>query len=120
MNDWTFAYWRTGFMQSPSPDVILRFRDGKFQLALELLRKPSPKDEVLAQRARDIAAKWDSLEPGPPHEYWGELLDLIYTGNAGSAWKFAKQCWPRDKDGQEEFIERLQKAIEAKPVLGRT
>ncbi len=115
INDWTFAYWRTGFMQSPAPDVILRFRDGKFRMALELMRKPSPKDEVLAQRAKDIAAKWGSLGPGPPHEYWGELLDLIYSGNAGRAWKFAEQCWPRERDGKEEFVNDFRKQLRQSP-----
>jgi len=115
MNDWTFAYWHTGFMQSPAPDITLRFRDGRFRLALELMRKPSPRDEVLAQRAKEIAAKWNSLEPGPPHEYWGELLDLIYSGNAGRAWKFAEQCWPREKDGKEEFVNDFRKQLRQSP-----
>src|SRR6266567_2643347 len=115
MNDWTFAYWRTGFMQSPTPDLILRFRDGKFRLALDLMRKPSPTDGELAQRAKDIAQKWDSFESGPPHEYWGELLELIYSGNAESAWRFADQCWPRDKDGKEEFMRDFRKQLRQSP-----
>lgn len=115
MDDWTFAYWHTGFMQSPAPALILRFRAGKFRLALDLMHKPSPKDEDLAQRAKDTAANWDSIEPGPPHEYWGELLDLIYSGNAGSAWKFAEECWPREKDGKEEFIKDFRKQLRQSP-----
>jgi hypothetical protein len=115
MNDWTFAYWRTGFMQSPAPDLILRFRDGRFRLALDLMRKPSPRDEDLAHRAKSIAAKWDSLEQGPPHEFWRELLELIYTGNAGRAWRFAEQCWPRDKGGREEFLKDFRKQLRQSP-----
>jgi len=115
MNDWTFAYWHTGFMQSPAPDLILRFRDGKFRLALDLMRKPSPKDEVLAHLANDIAAKWDSFEQGPPHEFWGEILDLIYSGNAGRAWKFAEQCWPREKDGKQEFMRDFRNQLGQSP-----
>lgn len=112
-NDWTFAYWHTGFMQSPAPDIILRFRDGKFRLALDSMRKPHGKD--LAADARRLASSWDTSEQGPPHEYWGELLDLIYSGNAGQAWKFAEEAWPRDKPGQEEFISEFRKQLRTSP-----
>jgi len=114
-NDWTFAYWRTGFGQSPAPDVILRFRDGKFRFALDSMHKPSPSDEDLAARAMKIAGNWDTLEQGPPHEYWGELLDLIYTGNARRAWSFAEEAWPHDKQGRGEFIKEFRKQLRKSP-----
>jgi hypothetical protein len=114
-NDWTFAYWHTGFMQSPAPDVILRFRDGKFRLALELMRKPAPDDKDLAQHAKKIAANWDAPEPGPPPEYWEEILDLIYAGNAQRAWKFADESWPRDKAGKQDFMKQFKKKLMQSP-----
>ena len=114
-SDWTFAYWHTGFMQSPAPDIVLRFRDGKFRLAPDVMRKPNQQGKNLAADANRIAAKWDSSEEGPPHEYWGELLDLIYSGNAGRAWKFAEEAWPRDKPGRERFIQEFKEQLKASP-----
>lgn len=114
-NDWTFAYWHTGFMQSPAPDVILRFRNGKFRLALDLMRKPTPNDKDLAAEAKKVARNWDTSEQGPPHEYWGKLLDLIYTGNARGAWSFAEEAWPRDKEGRAEFIKEFKKQLRKNP-----
>ena len=102
-------------MQSPAPDVILRFRYGKFRLAQNLMRKPSPNNKDLAARAKKIVGNWDTLEQGPPDEYWGELLDLIYTGNARRAWSFAEEAWPRDKQGRGEFIEEFKKQLRKSP-----
>ena len=51
-NDWTFAYWRTSFAESPAPEVILRPKPAEsgyvdYQLALDLMRKPAPTQEQL-------------------------------------------------------------------------
>jgi len=39
--DWTFAYWRTSFAESPAPEIILRFAAGGYRLAEDLMRKPA-------------------------------------------------------------------------------
>ncbi len=41
-NDWTFAYWHTNFSDSPAPEIILKFKNGKYQLAMDLMKKPVP------------------------------------------------------------------------------
>ena len=114
-NDWTFAYWHTGFMQSPAPDVILRFRNGKFRLALDLMRKPNPNERDIAAKTKEIAGNWDTSEEGPPAAYWAELLDLIYSGNARRAWSFAEEAWPRDKEGRDEFMKEFRKQLRSSP-----
>ncbi|MDP8259649.1 MAG: VCBS repeat-containing protein [Candidatus Gygaella obscura] len=46
-NDWTFAYWNETFFGSPEPRIVLKYRGGKYLLALDLMKKPlpSPREE---------------------------------------------------------------------------
>jgi hypothetical protein len=41
-NDWAFAYWKTSFAESPAPRIILKYRDGRFRLALDLMERAAP------------------------------------------------------------------------------
>jgi hypothetical protein len=91
----TFAYWRTSYADSPAPQVMLRYRDGIYRMAADLMRKPAPAPTELSTRARQIQqGKWSEPCPGPP-EYpcppsglWSTMLDLLYTGHAVLAWQF--------------------------------
>lgn len=102
-SDWTFAYWGTSFADSPAPDLILRFRDGGFHPALDLMRKPVLPMIDLQSRAITLQKEWDENEPGLPPSLWKEMLDLIYSGNAKQAWQFFDMAWPKDKKGKEQF-----------------
>jgi len=78
------------------------------------MRKPSPKDEVLANVAKDIAANGAHLDRTTARVL-GRLLDLIYSGNAGRAWKFAEQCWPR-REMARRVVKRFQKQLRQSPI----
>lgn len=57
-NDWTFAYWNTSFAGSPAPKVILKYKNGKYRLALDLMNEPLPnpreKEKILKSIQADI------------------------------------------------------------------
>lgn len=131
INDWTFAYWKTGFASSPAPRIILRYCNGRYLIADDLMRGPSPTRKELAKKARDILALAPWTSDNPPPDLWGYMLDLIYSGNEQSAWDFFDQAWPASIPGKEEFLKDFRKHLstsrywpqvkllnERKPVCG--
>jgi hypothetical protein len=114
-NDWTFAYWNACFAGSPAPDIILEFKDDKYVLANDLMRKPSPTQKALNDKII-IIRKNDSWKEGePPAELWGYMLDLIYSGNAKVAWQFFDKAWLPGVAGKKEFMQSFQTQLEKSP-----
>lgn len=101
--DYAFAYWRAGFMQSPAPQVILRFDGKSYELAPDLMRKPVPSSSVLSKQ-REAVRKSEWEEESPPTQLWATMLDLIYTGNSDVAWKFFSETWPSKRAGSKAFL----------------
>jgi hypothetical protein len=120
--DWTFAYWWTCFCASPAPEVILRYENGHFKIAADLMRKqpPTPEDiEAYIRKVRkgDGWALEDNLySPSrPPSSLWGYMLDLIYSGNADSAWKYLHRAWPAGIPGKEKFAKAFREQLAESP-----
>jgi hypothetical protein len=107
--DRTFANWNAAFADSPAPRVVLRFTDGEYQVAPDLMHTRAPSAEELARRARDVktyapSAKggaWPDVSVSP--ELWGTMLDLMYGGHPDTAWKFLDLAWPAEVHGRERF-----------------
>jgi hypothetical protein len=104
MNDWTFAYWRTSFAQSPAPRVILKFSEGQYRLCPALMRKVPPTESAQRQKAAELASS-DAWNAGgqPPVELWVEMLDLIYAGNPREAWELLRLSWPANHANRADF-----------------
>ena len=114
--DYTFAYWHASFAESPAPAIILRYRNGRFRFAEELMRKPSLPEPELTARAQKLrnAPEWESPDD-PPSGLWSEMLDLIYTGNAPQAWRFFDLAWPAGRKGKEEFLREFRAKLAKSP-----
>jgi LysM repeat protein len=101
---------------SPAPEVILKYQDGEYAIACELMRKPKLTDEELAQLAAEIkqSPEWEEL-PGYsgkwPKILLKEMLDLIYAGNMAQAWTLLDLAWPDDFSGKEEFTNSFQEQL---------
>ena len=112
INDWTFAYWKTGFAGSPAPEVILKYSRsrGKYEMAPGLMRKPARSPEELKETATKIRLlqEWKDTEMRIPVELWAEMLDLIYTGNMNQAWKLVDLAWPAELKGKQEFLDEFK------------
>jgi hypothetical protein len=116
VNDWTFAYWETSFAESPAPEVILRYQEGVYRPAIELMRQPAPDPAELEEQAQEIRADPEGWQqPSPPPLLWAEMLDLIYSGQAELAWSFLAQAWPPDVPGQEAFLRRFLAQLTTSP-----
>ncbi len=113
--DWTFAYWKAGFAQSPAPKVILWFAQGGYQLASNLMRRPPAPPAELAARAKSLQERSEWQSGLPPAEVWGVMLDLIYTGNARQAWEFLDQAWRGEAADKAEFLGEFRARLATSP-----
>lgn len=139
-----FVYWFVSFADSPAPEVILEFVNGKLQPNLELMRKPAPSQAVLMRRA--IRAKLDivkamveakrsgneprsckdlfELFPEKRGVFWGEMLNLLYSGHDELAWKYFDIIWlglRRDckERFRKAFLEQLSESRFWRMILER-
>ncbi len=110
-SDFPFAYWKTSFNQSPVQNVIFRFCKGRYRLADDLMRKPPPTRETLRQMAQKISAPSADWTENPPPVLWEAMLDLIYTGNAQSAWKLLDMTWPKGLAGKKQFLKEFKERL---------
>lgn len=107
MNDWTFAYWKTCFADSPAPMVILKYLGGQYQMAPSLMKKLPWHQAELIETAAKIKSlpEWKDPAQKIPPALWREMLNLIYTGNMAQAWKLFDLAWPEGMSGKQEFLE---------------
>jgi hypothetical protein len=112
--DWTFAYWNTSFANSPAPKVILKYKGRKYEMAFDLMRKPSLPNDDLNHLAGEIKALewWGNY---PPVELWSEMLYLIYTGNMSQAWDLVELSWPRGIYPKELFLSPFKAQLQTSP-----
>lgn len=117
--DWTFAYWNTCYASSPAPEVILRFRAGRYVIAADLMRTAPPAECDLAERARLILEDPESVDlwmgGSVPPAYWAVLLNLIYHGHEPLAWRFADQAWPDGRPGKDAFLDAFRAQLGRSP-----
>jgi hypothetical protein len=120
-NDYTFAYKLTSFAGSPAPEVILRFSNGKYRLANNLMRKPPLSRKKLREIAQAVQSdeQWENSENLPlpasiwstPTLLWSTMLDLIYTGNEKAAWDFFEKAWPKPRNGKQSSLREFQEVL---------
>jgi hypothetical protein len=99
LSDWSFAYWETSFAFSPAPKVILRWENGKYVVATDLMRKAPREPKELEKYTREVAEIFTKAEDGTLYGFWGPklwgyMLDLIYEGNMDQARTLLDMAWP--------------------------
>jgi hypothetical protein len=109
--DFAFAYWNTGFAQSPAPAVYLRYKNGRYGFAPELMVKPAPVPSFLSDAIARIRSDESWKEGGPPVLLWETMLDLIYSGNANTAWNLFHEAWPPAIQGKDKFLKEFRKQL---------
>jgi hypothetical protein len=43
------------------------------------------------------------------------MLDLIYTGNMDSAWKFFDKAWDKSFNGKKKFLREFREQLQTSP-----
>ena len=121
IHDWTFANWNTDFADSPAPSVMLRFSDGTYRISPDLMRTPAPAPKDLDARAAEVRDYAPSAKGGTwPHasvspKLWSTMLDLIYGGHDGDAWKFLDAAWPAKVSGKDAFAREFRAQLAKSP-----
>lgn len=114
LSDWTFAYWKVAFAQSPASKVILSFNGKKWVFDPEWNSKaPPPRGDFLKHRSdieraftdtKSDAGSGDYGDTGAPFLLWEQMLELIYTGNADLASELIDASWPSDNPYKKRFL----------------
>lgn len=114
-NDWVFAYWHTGFAQSPAPQIILRFQNNQYVLATDLMRRPAPAVSEIESKIHEIrqSESWQAKEP--PVDLWAWMLEWIYSGHAKLAWEFFDKAWLEKIPGKKKFLSEFRSQLSKSP-----
>lgn len=110
--DDVFKNWYSSYADSPMPSIILHYCNGRYHIADDLMRKPPPTEKVLQAKVAAIQKEeaWGQEGVFPPL-LWKEMLDLIYTGNAASAYRLFDMAWPERITGKASFLEAFRKQL---------
>jgi hypothetical protein len=93
-HDCTFMDWWASFGESPAPKVILRYGDGAYVFAEDLMRKDAPTDAEMLSYVKKNKNSFITY-------VWKYMLDLIYAGNGDAAWRFFDMVeWDPSWEGQ--------------------
>lgn len=114
LNDWSFAYWKAPFADSPAPLVILDLQEGVYVGAVELMRQPAPPPAEVARLAAD-ARQAMRAAGAPTSALWGPMLDLIYSGNAEAAFQLFDQGWEPTLGGRDAFLVQFGAQLSLSP-----
>jgi len=116
-----FAYWNINFAQSPMPIVIYEFdKSDELVPRFDLMRKPAPTQAELKRRVAEAKAKINLNPYKNPDDnfndwedsFWGEMLDLIYTGHEDLAWQYLDLVWPAKKQGKAKFLADFKEQLD--------
>jgi len=100
-HDCTFLDWWASLGETPAPKVILRWGEGKYVFAGDLMRKDPPLESEMRSYLEKNKGKFISY-------VWKYMLDLIYTGNGDIAWEFYDMVeW--DEGWEEDIMDDSSK-----------
>lgn len=127
LSDWTFAYWKTSFAQSPSPQITLSY-NGKnwiYDPRWNTQSRPSPSDlfEIRTRiqeafvEVKSDASLGDYNETGAPVLLWKEALNLIYSGSANLAYELIDSVWPQANPHKKKFLCQFRDQLRQSPFF---
>ncbi len=103
------------FADSAAPGVILRYVNGSFHLAPDLMRKPPPSLDELKAKAADLASNPTWSTQDVPGAFWQCVIDLTYSGNSRSADQFVTLAWPVQRTDRNQQIQQFSTQLRKSP-----
>jgi hypothetical protein len=115
--DWTFAYWNTSFMGSPSPEVVLVPGEDGFRMAERFARRPPLSADSVRRQVARVRGEWVAARRFPPVRLWEVMLEMIYGGNAAQVGLFVECAWKDDATGREVFLHYFRDQLLESPFF---
>ncbi len=125
-SDDAFYHWPVCRDGEPIPEVILRWRNGKYVVARDLMYKPAPAEEELEALATVIrsSSDWDAESWWVPPELWTNTIALMHSGHESLGWEFVDSAWQAGFAGKrkQELIDhylrsRLERSVYAPEIV---
>ena len=113
--DATFDGWKSPAASSPAPRIVLKFADGKYVLAPELMARPEPSPEQIEQLIIGVIRSNEWRGGNPPPALWGTALDLMFSGHPELGWQFLELAWPENQEGYERFLGEFRQQLLKSP-----
>ena len=108
LTDWTFAYWKASFADSPAFTVLYRLAQNRYVAAPELMRQAPMEPQALADKARAVEMDGDG---SIPPALWSAMLELISSGRAAQVTEFLDQAWPGRRAGRAQFVKEFTEQL---------
>jgi hypothetical protein len=95
VSDDAFYHWPQCMDGEPEPEIILRWTNGKYTPAADLMFKPAPPEQSLQARAIQIRSDpgWNAETGSVPDALWTNVVALMYTGHEELARGFLEIAW---------------------------
>ena len=99
-----------------SDEFMRRWEQMPDLMRAEVLAPPGL--EARADEVRNYAPSaeggiWPRTDVSP--QLWTTMLDLIYSGHAGDAWKFFNTAWPAKMQGKDAFASAFRAQLAKSP-----
>ncbi len=91
----------SSFTSSAQGRVVLKLKNGKYQLARHLMRRSISKGEIYKKKLKIV--KEFKAEGEIPYSFLRLVMDLSYTGHLDLALSLAEELWPKQRFGFQKF-----------------
>jgi len=116
LNDWWYENLVNPYANIRPPDVTLRYQDGAYRIASDLMHKPPPSRENLEGRAQEAQqdTSWRVRNgwPDVPASLLNTMLELLYTGHPDLAWEFLEMAWPPNIPDKDDWASDFRATLE--------
>ena len=126
MRDWHYAYEFTSFALSPAPAIILRYADGQYQIATDLMFTDPPSDEEFTGLVQEVQQAYKKPEVegdeikspgvwGGDASLWDTMLELTYKGHLDLAMQLYDACWQKDWETKDMDMDHFWDLVGSSP-----
>jgi hypothetical protein len=109
--DWPIDYLFNSFADSAQGRVVLKFKQGKYQVAKNLMLKKRPNDKNLNYLKTEIKKSFKGMGDRIPYQLLKIMMDLSYSGYKELALKIADETWPHDRSDLIKFKNEFSQAL---------
>ncbi len=111
--DGAIDYIFTSFGDSPGGRVVLKFKNGQYEVAANLMKKTFPSIRQMEKLKNKIKLAFEKEnDPVLPYDFLNAMMMLSYSGNFAIALKTTDEVWPEKKPGLQKFKKEFQECLQ--------